>query len=470
MSVKVAGPSAVSLFSSAGIGDLGLLASGFDVIASSELIKQRHDLYSANFPSAHCFTGDIREHKEDLVKYVRGKLNGDDLFLLLATPPCQGMSTNGAGKLLAEIRAGNRPPMDERNRLIVPTMDVVKALRPQWLVLENVPGMQHAVILDRAGKPINLLEFIRREIGPDYVGSSEVVSCSDYGVPQVRKRLITIFTRHAEAAAYFRKHGSFLPEGGKTKPVTLRQAIGHLPALNPCIGPMSHQEFHPLHYVQPMDPEKYWWIENTREGETAFNNQCVAEGCGYTGNPPHVDRTAADRADKTESSALFCRSCGSLLPRPSLIDEHTGGRRLIKGFHSAYRRMRWDEPSHALTRNFPFEASDNKIHPEQHRPLSIYEAMILQTIADYDFSFDLNGKRVGRKVIADVIGESVPPRLIEHISKRLLTLSALSALTTSVVKDSSLIDQRRALPSRGPGGRGSSAETAGFLARAGMGR
>ena len=71
--------------------------------------------------------------------------------------------------------------------------------------------------------------------------------------------------------------------------------------------------------------------------------------------------------------------------------------------------MRWDEPAHALTRNFPFEASDNKIHPDQHRPLSIYEAMIIQTIADYNFSFEVNGKYANRKVIADVIGESVPP-------------------------------------------------------------
>lgn len=420
----VAGPTAVSLFSSAGIGDLGLLPNGFDVIASSELIKQRHDLYSANFPSARCFTGDIREHKAELVEHVRRRLDGEELFLVLATPPCQGMSTNGAGKLLAEIRAGNRPPMDERNRLIIPTMDVVNALRPKWLILENVPAMRHAMILGRTGEPINLLDFIRREIGPDYVGSSEVVSCSDYGVPQVRKRLITIFTRDVQGAEYFRQHGTFLSRVGKTKPVTLRQAIGHLPALDPCAGPASRPEFHPLHYVQPMDAEKYWWIKNTPEGETAFNNQCVAEGCGHTGNTPHVDRTAADRADQSERSALFCQACGALLPRPSLVDEQTRKRRLIKGFHSAYRRMRWDEPARALTRNFPFEASDNKIHPDQNRPLSIYEAMVLQTIADYDFSFHLNGRLVGRKVIADVIGESVPPRLVEHISKRILTLSA----------------------------------------------
>ena len=426
----VAAPTAVSLFSSAGIGDLGLVANGIDVIASSELVEERHRLYRANFPSTHCFTGDVRTHKDYLIDHVRRRLAGEELFLVLATPPCQGMSTNGAGKLLAEIRAGNRPPADERNRLIIPTMDVATALRPKWLVLENVPAMKDTVIVGPSGKPVNLLDFVRQQMGSDYVGGSEVVSCSDYGVPQVRKRLITIFTRDAGGADYFRRNQSFFPPSGKTKPVTLRQAIGYLPALDPCTGPLACTEFHPLHYVQRMSVEKHWWIKNTPEGETAFNNQCVAPHCGYAGNAAHVDRTATDRAASPESSALFCGECGSLLPRPSIVDPLTGQRRLIKGFHSAYRRMRWDEPARTLTRNFPFEASDNKIHPDQHRPLSIYEAMVLQTISDYHFGFDLNGKLAGRKVIADIIGESVPPRLIDVITRQILALPAQGTLTS----------------------------------------
>lgn len=416
---------AVSLFSSAGIGDLGLSINGIDVVASSELLDSRHKLYRANFPSTRCFTGDVWDHKEKLIEHVLHDLNGEELFLLMATPPCQGMSTNGAGKLLAEIRAGNRPATDERNRLIIPTMDVVSTLRPRWLVLENVPAMKNTVIVGRTGEPINLLDFVRNELGSDYVGASQVISCSEYGVPQVRKRLITIFTRDPGGVNYFRRnHGSLLPLRSKSRPVTLREAIGHLPELDPCVGPLCRPEFHPLHYVQKMSAEKYWWIKNTPEGETAFNNQCAAEHCGYKGNSAHVDQTAAERAATAQRSALFCEACGSLLPRPSIVDEKTGKRRLIKGFHSAYRRMRWDQPGRALTRNFPFEASDNKIHPDQHRPLSIYEAMILQTIAEYDFTFDVDGKTANRKVIADVIGESVPPRVIDAILRHILALSA----------------------------------------------
>lgn len=331
------------------------------------------------------------------------------------------MSTNGAGKLLAEIRAGRRPPMDKRNRLIIPTMDVAVALKPRWIILENVPAMKDTIILDRDGKAINIIEFVKRELGSSYVGASEVVSCSDYGIPQVRRRLITVFTRDPEGTEYFRRNGGtfFSPED-RRRPQTLREAIGHLPKLDPVVGPLSRTDYHPMHYVQKMAPEKHWWIENTPEGATAFNNQCVAPHCGYSANPVHVDRTATERASLPDLQTLLCKKCGSLLPRPTMVDDQTGKRRLIKGFHSAYRRMRWDEPAHALTRNFPFEASDNKIHPQQHRPLSIYEAMVLQTIADYDFVFEGNGKVAGRKLIADIIGESVPPRLIDIITRKII--------------------------------------------------
>jgi DNA (cytosine-5)-methyltransferase 1 len=413
------------LFSSAGVGDLGLVANGINILASSELIEQRHRVYQANFQSTRCFTGDLWQHKDDLVDHVREQLAGEDLFLALATPPCQGMSTNGVGKLLAEIRSGNRPPIDERNRLIVPTMDVVTKLRPMWLVLENVPAMRNTIILNRTGQPTNLIDFIREEMGPEYVGTSEVVSCSDYGVPQVRKRLITIFTRDKRGLAYLRRNdGSFFKHSKRSPAVTVREAIGHLPPLDSCLGPAARPDVHPLHYVQQMSPEKHWWIQNTPEGETAFNNQCVSHSCLFQGNAAHVDRTAAERETGEDPSALYCEKCGSLLPRPSIVDERTGKRRLIRGFHSAYRRMRWDEPARALTRNFPFEASDNKIHPDQHRTLSIYEAMILQTIADYNFTFEVNGKCANRKVIADVIGESVPPRLIDFIAQMILAQSS----------------------------------------------
>ena len=172
---------AVSLFSSAGIGELGLREAGIRVLASNELLKDRHSLYAANFPGVRCFGGDIWAVEPDLVDFVRDQLNGDELFLLYATPPCQGMSSNGMGRLNHEVRAGTRSPVDERNRLIIPVVKVIRALNPRWILLENVPGMAQTVITDDSGKQVQILDFIREQLGDRYVGCAQIFACSDFG-------------------------------------------------------------------------------------------------------------------------------------------------------------------------------------------------------------------------------------------------------------------------------------------------
>ena len=105
------------------------------------------------------------------------------------------------------------------------------------------------------------------------------------------------------------------------------------------------------------------------------------------------------------------------------MDKETGLRRLLKGYDTAYRRMNWDEPAATLTQNFIFEASDKKVHPEQTRVLSIYEALILQTITDYDYSLTINGEYISKNLCAEIIGESVPPRLIEMVCRQIIKIS-----------------------------------------------
>ena len=85
--------------------------------------------------------------------------------------------------------------------------------------------------------------------------------------------------------------------------------------------------------------------------------------------------------------------------------------------------MKWDEPASTLTQNFQYACSDNKIHPSQSRVLSLYEGLVLQSIADYEYSFCVNGKTCGDGLIRDTIGESVPPRVIDLICAYILELS-----------------------------------------------
>ena len=420
----------LSLFSSAGIGELGVEAAGLSILVSNELLQNRCSLYRENYPSVENICGDIWEKEREIIAAWKGRCHAPP-FLVYATPPCQGMSSNGAGKLLNEVRKGNRKPDDPRNRLIIPTMHIIKELRPIWILLENVPTMNHTVISDENGTYVNIIEYIQRELGPDYEGKATIVNCADYGIPQMRKRLITIFTRRKKKKNHLHTYGTFLPptthsekRGLLTKPwVTLRDAIGDLPPLDAQKGLNERKDFNYWHIVPIMNIEKYWWMEHTPEGCTAYNNQCVNPECCYQGNRLHGSNMESGLHSSNKDTPIFCENCGALLPRPTLIDKKTGQRRLLKGYDTAYRRMEWDVPAATLTQNFIFEASDKKVHPSQTRVLSIYEALILQTIAEYNYSLTIEGKYISKNLCAEIIGESVPPKLIELICRHILEIS-----------------------------------------------
>lgn len=416
----------LSLFSSAGIGELGIKACGLNILLSNELLKNRCLLYSENYPETLSLCGDIWELQDTLYNQWQDFKVGSP-FLIYATPPCQGMSFNSVGKRQQEIRTGRKPKDDPRNRLIIPTIKLVKRLKPKWLLLENVQEMQNTIIPLEDGSYKNIIDYIREELGPEYIGGPEVVNCADYGIPQTRIRLITIFTSTENGKAYFNKYGSFMPikthsdKGavGTKKWVSLRDAIGTLPKLSAKEGENADANI-PWHIVPVMKKEKYWWISNTPENETAYNNQCVS--CGYADNPRHGMCFMDGRHISKKSTPIYCEKCGALLPRPTMVDKVSGELRMIKGFDSAYRRMSWDSPSPTLTQLFQAEASDKKVHPSQNRTLSIYEGLCIQTIADYDYKFSIGGIPISLNACCQVIGESVPPRLIELICNNILSI------------------------------------------------
>jgi DNA (cytosine-5)-methyltransferase 1 len=416
---------ALSLFSSSGIGELGIKNHNIEIIVANELHKDRCTLYTTNYPETLMIQGDIREKKDEIISKTRSILeqDNDELFLVYATPPCQGMSTNGAGKLRSEIEAGRRPKIDERNLLVIPAMDIILSFRPIWIVFENVPGMKENIIPTQYGA-MTIIDYISKCLGNEYSGSSEVISCADYGIPQLRRRLITVFTRCKKGREYLENgKGSFFYDIPKCQPITIEEVLSGLPSLDATEGKNERKDFHPHHYVSVMKSEKYWWVGNTPRGETAFNNQCVNELCGYQENPRHFEHLENGKLVSAKNIPIHCERCNSLLPRPSILDKDTGERRMIKGFHSAYRRMEPNKPSTAITINFPYEASDNKIHPYENRVLSTYEVMKIQTITEYEYQWEVGEKVVSRSLIAKSIGESVPPRLLDLLTTKILDLS-----------------------------------------------
>lgn len=417
----------LTLFSSGGIGDLALRQAGVKVLTANELVHERAEVFKYNYPDCQMITGDIWALESSIIDAALRQLEGRTLDFLLATPPCQGMSKNGRGKLLSLIRQGIRPELDPRNQLIIPTINIVKALLPKIVVFENVPEMKDTLIEFNGGL-INIIEFIQLHLSPlGYCGNAEVVEFADYGVPQRRQRLITIFSRDEKLVDYFQHFHSYLPKpthkqnpvNGYKPWVTLRDVISNVPPLDAVNTKLAVSKI-PYHYVPVFDNDKYFWVSNTPPEQGAFDNQCVK--CKNQNNSTHKsakDDNGINRA--SENTPVRCGACGELLPRPWVVQK--GEYRIMRGYTSAYRRMKWDFPANALTTNLSYACSDSKIHPEQNRVLSLHEAFIVHTINQYDYHWKrADGKKVSDKLIREIIGESIPPKGIEYILDYLVRL------------------------------------------------
>lgn len=429
----------VSLFSGAGIGDLGFRAAGVDFLAMCEVEHDRAALAEFNFPEAKHFAKDIKEVGSEFCDFVEEKTRarGGELFLVACTAPCQGMSKNGQGTLLSNIRKGKRPELDPRNRLILPALQIIKRLSPEWVVFENVIEMRNTMIEDEDGKLRLILDIIHDALAPTYAGSAYDVEFADYGVAQRRQRLITVYTSNPAAKRRLLEGTEFVPPRTHAKAATasLRGWISVMEALRDFPPLDSIDEEHatstiPFHRVPVLDPKKYEWIRHTAPGASAFDNQCINPKCGYTGNLVHGasrDHQGINRAHR--DTPLYCEKCGELLPRP-YTREKDGTLRIMSGYTSAYRRMEPDSPATTLTRNLSYPCSDKKLHPYQNRVLSLAEAMTLQTVSEFPYQWRLAPTAADERendapdsLIRLVIGESVPPRFLRLLGEHIQVLS-----------------------------------------------
>ena len=431
---------AISLFSGSGIGDIGFKASGADFLLMNELLVDRAQLLSINFPNVSIVTGDVWECTDQIIETTLRKIEslGMPLFLVSCTAPCQGMSKSGQGTLLKNIRAGKRPKFDIRNRLILPALKIIKTLHPEFVVLENVCEMRNTIIENDDGQYRLILDIIRGKLGKEYVGGPYDVEMADYGISQRRKRLITVFTRNELAIKYYEKGVELIPETthsnnpklDKLPWVSVGEALKGFPPLDAKSFETTNCESMPFHRVSVLDPKKYEWIRHTAINSSAFDNQCINSECGFQGNSVHgAKRNGAGINQAKKDTPLYCQKCGSLLPRP-YVKMKDGTLRIMSGYTSAYKRMDPDLPCPTLTRNMSFPCSDHKVHFSENRVLSLAEAFRLHTLNDYDYKWGpiCDDKGRGRDFAADTtiresIGESIPPRFLEMLGNHLVKLS-----------------------------------------------
>lgn len=206
---------ALSLFSNVGVAETYFREIGVDVVLANELLHERCKFYSHLYPEVDMIEGDITN--DEVFKRIITKSKLLDIDLIIATPPCQGMSC-----------AGRKNPKDKRNYLIYYAVEAVKAINPKFVIFENVPMQQHTKIMYN-NKLSYIPEYIEEELKEDYnFNNSRIVNAKDYGIAQSRTRYIYLMTKKSENVSWeFPKKESSI--------ITLDEAIGDLPSLDPVL-------------------------------------------------------------------------------------------------------------------------------------------------------------------------------------------------------------------------------------------
>lgn len=447
----------VSAFSGAGIGDCGIhFGSEIPLAMASEKETDRANIIRRNFNKTKVFSGDIKERLPEMADHWTSHFGGLNPWLVVLSPPCQGMSANGLGKIMSEVRQNKRPELDERNQLIIPGIQLIESLKPDWFIIENVPRMKHTVIENEEGELVNIIEYVKDKLeGSDYIIKEKDVDFLDYGVPHRRERLITIGCRVkvAEDTIY---HPN--PTHGPSPGLPNYVSLGHVlekAKLDPieAVKKKNKCKKTEFHEVPVWNEKHMFWMKPVKEGASAFENHiclnckisyanditlthCKKEGCGSPLPRPQVS-----------FNGWICRSCGDknrthrdicYCGQRRTIEKTEWVSRIIKGFKTSYRRLDWDSPAGTLTMNSGVISSDMKGHPREHRVLSVKEVLLLSTMHSYekkekypweDFAFetkDSNGEceKVSLRTIRHVIGESIPPLGLQQIVNHLKSIDS----------------------------------------------
>ena len=327
-------------------------------------------------------TGDITDAEIYNEIIIKARYEGVDF--ILATPPCQGMSC-----------AGRKDPQDPRNSLIFYAIKAIKDLKPRFVLLENVPR-QKLTKVNTGSQYIPIPEYVESELKDNYVfNEKRVINAMDYGVPQSRQRYFYLLVRKDEDF-----HWEFPKPDGKI--ITLNDAIGSLPSLDPLLREESERYRFPDYerkkneglkvskwHFPPLQTWKYVeWLIHTPTGCSAFQNEIFY---------PSKD-----------------------------------GRR-IKGGPQTYKRMSWDKPATTVMSNSNIISAFTTVHPgrviknsnseverqySDPRVLTIYELLIISSLP-----LDWNIPNWASDcMIREVIGEGIPPLLVKKAIESLITL------------------------------------------------
>jgi DNA (cytosine-5)-methyltransferase 1 len=333
----------VDLFCGAGGLTHGFVLEGLKVVAGIDLDPACKFPYESN-NDAQFLERDVSTIK---VPELDALFGNADIKILAGCAPCQPFSTYAQRYELDGV--------DGKWGLLYQFARLAEGTRPDIITMENVPTVaKHQVFHD-------FVDTLKR-IG--YNVWFDVVDSSQYGVPQMRRRMVLLASRHGQIR---------MVQPSQAKPKTVRQAIGRLRALD--------------------------------AGEAAPRDKL------------HVSSTLSDKNLQRIRASL---PGGTWRDWPKHLVAECHKAETGKTFSGVYARMEWDKPAPTMTTQCFGFGNGRFGHPEQDRAISLREAAIIQSFPR-DYAFIPNDGEVNFKVLGRLIGNAVPVDLGRAIARSINT-------------------------------------------------
>jgi len=345
---------AIDLFAGCGGLSKGFMDAGFDILVGVDNDQAALNTFALNHNGAIAMKADLSKQETfDEIKRIAGNRTID---VVIAGPPCQGFSLTGP-----------RNFDDERNKLYLAVIEIVKQYRPKAFIIENVPGM--ATLYEGQIKE----EILRRFRDMGYNIDCKILCAADYGVPQIRKRLIFMGIREDVGEPQF-------PEIKFTRETyrTCRDAVSDLPSLENDMG---------------VDDAEY-----TSEPLTEYQ-KLMRGNCNVLHN--HIGTNHTQMVKDTIA----------LVPEGGNYKDLPEGWGESRKFHMAWTRLDGNAPARTVD-----TGHRNLFHYTYNRIPTVRESARMQSFPD-DFVFTGTKTQQSRQV-----GNAVPPLLGQALGESLLNI------------------------------------------------
>lgn len=386
----------VDLFAGAGGFSCGFEMAGAETVLAIESDRWACDTFEYNHPSARVLCADVTEVECD---HFVSSLQGRKVDIVIGGPPCQGFS-------IANRKGGD--PKDPRNSLFMDYVRLASSVEPSIMVMENVPNLIKAKTAS-GELVINVIRRTIEELG--YHFYSRILAATDYGVPQIRRRLFCVASKEElqnpfpQASHYVSGEDGLFETTGMLRCPTLWDAISDLPELNAAEG----GEVMP--YSGPSKNAYQEWIRGS--SENIYNHKAMAHGKRM------VERFASMKWGDSVNDVPH-----HLKPRRRNSQEIRE-----KAYDQNNRRMAPDVPCHTIPASF----YANFVHPYQNRNFTAREGARIQSFPD-SFKFFgkptvVSHKLLGREDRADEqylcqynqVGNAVPPLMAKAVAENLIS-------------------------------------------------